>query len=196
MRVEVKLFSHLRLELGRSLTIDLPDGATVATVMEHPLYTQASETHAAGDNETAISLLREHLSMAPDHSAGWNDLGAIMYEQGDVEEAARLFSKAVLADPGNSTAFENLVDTYTNPEKYAEAALLATRWSEHAPESPAPWIALAKLNLMAGNTEVAREDLDRARAISPENEFVGEAISLLDAVPSSHGQGNRSAGSV
>lgn len=35
MRVEVKLFSHLRLELGRSLTIDLPDGATVATVMEH-----------------------------------------------------------------------------------------------------------------------------------------------------------------
>ena len=35
MHIEVKLFSHLRLELGRSLTVEVPDDATVAVVMDH-----------------------------------------------------------------------------------------------------------------------------------------------------------------
>jgi molybdopterin converting factor small subunit len=34
LRIEINLFSHLRLELGRSLTVDLPDGATVAAAMD------------------------------------------------------------------------------------------------------------------------------------------------------------------
>ena len=171
------------------MNLDNPATDTMTTVVEHQLYTQASEAHAAGDYETAISLLNEHLSRTPDHSEGWNDLGAIMYEQGDIEEATRFFGKAVVANPGNSTALENLIDTYTSAEKYTEAALLATRWSEHAPESPVPWIALAKLNLMAGDSEVAREDLARARAISPDNEFVAEAIGILDAGSSAQGPG-------
>ena len=34
MQVTVKLFSHLRLELGRSLILDLAEGATVAEAIE------------------------------------------------------------------------------------------------------------------------------------------------------------------
>ena len=34
LQVTVKLFSHLRLELGRSLTLDLAEGATVAEAIE------------------------------------------------------------------------------------------------------------------------------------------------------------------
>lgn len=35
MRVQVRLFSHLRLSLGtRGLALELPDGSTVTTVME------------------------------------------------------------------------------------------------------------------------------------------------------------------
>ena len=36
MRIQVQLFSHLRLAIGkRALALDLADGATVSTVMDH-----------------------------------------------------------------------------------------------------------------------------------------------------------------
>ena len=153
------------------------------------LYQQAQSACEAGNTETATALLREHVREVPEHSEAWNDLGTLVHARGEPEEAIQCFRKAVLADPENRTAFENLIDAYVEAEKYPEAALLAERWCDAAPQAVGPWITFARLNLMAGDCSVARDALEKAQSIEPDNPLVGAALEALCAEDASvHGQ--------
>jgi len=160
-----------------------PDIA-VDAAMEHPLYKKAHDAYEGGDANTAADLLREHVRQVPEHSNGWNDLGTVVYEQDDVDEALNCFRKAILADTTNYTAFENLIDAYVGAERYGEASLLAKQWRESSPESARPLVALARLYLMAGDCAAASEALTKAISIEPDNRFVARALQALSGASS------------
>ena len=145
------------------------------------LYQQAQSACEAGNVETATTLLREHTREVPEHSEGWNDLGTLLHERGEPEEAIRCLAKAILADPENRIAFENLINAYVAAEKYQEAVLLAERWRDAAPQTVEPWIAFARLNLMAGDCFAARDALEKAQSVQPGNPLVRAALNALCA---------------
>lgn len=60
MRVQVRLFSHLRLSLGtRGLALELPDGSTVATVLKELSRRVGPELQRSviGDGEDGYRLV-------------------------------------------------------------------------------------------------------------------------------------------
>ena len=153
------------------------------------LSQQAQSACEAGNTETATALLREHVREVPEHSEAWNDLGTLVHARGEPEEAIQCFRKAVLANPENRTAFENLIDAYVEAEKYREAALLAERWCDAAPQTVGPWITFARLNLMAGDCSAAKNALEKAQSIEPAHPLVRSALDALCAEDASvHGQ--------
>ncbi len=145
------------------------------------LYDEARRASLSGDKTGAKAILLRHLQGQPSHSNGWNELGALVFGEGDFQGAIECFKKAVLFDPQNAAALENLVETCVSAERYNEAALLASQWTQSAPQCAAAWVVWAKLNLMSGNSHTAREALVKAFALDPSNRFVNEALAALAA---------------
>jgi len=131
--------------------------------------------------EERIALLRRSLAQASSHSEGWNDLGALLFRSGQVDEAADCFKKAYRADPQNLDALENLIQLFIRSGKYQPAAALASHWTRSHPSCARAWIAWAKLNLLAGELASAKTALTTALQIDPANAVVRSALEPLEA---------------
>jgi len=55
----------------------------------------------------AETLLRQAVAEDPSYVPGWNNLGALLMEQGEYGEASRVFQKAFALDSGNSDDIRN-----------------------------------------------------------------------------------------
>jgi tetratricopeptide (TPR) repeat protein len=130
--------------------------------------------------EERIALLRESFAHAPSHSEGWNNLGALLFRSGRMDEAAECFRKAYLAAPQNLGALENLFELFIRWGKCEPAAALAAQWTRTHPSCARAWIAWAKLNLLAGEIVPAKAALTRALQIEPANPAVQSALESLE----------------
>jgi predicted TPR repeat methyltransferase len=64
-------------------------------------YEMARAYRAEGDLAAAIDLLRQALELAPGFAAGWFDLGELLEQAGQREDAIVAFEKALAADPSD-----------------------------------------------------------------------------------------------
>ncbi len=77
---------------------------------------------------------RRALDIKPDYAETWNNLGAALRQQGEIEEAAAAFARVLAIDPRLVEARNNLGEIYEKTDRLDEAeALLA----EAAPEDRA-----------------------------------------------------------
>jgi tetratricopeptide (TPR) repeat protein len=61
-----------------------------------------------GDNESALSALRQATTFAPDYAAAWNDMGGVLSQLQRHSEAASAFRRAIAAAPDLAIAHKNL----------------------------------------------------------------------------------------
>ena len=143
---------------------------------------RAREARDAGDHELALSLLEQHVSNEPGDCAGWNELGALRFQTGDVAAGIHCLRKALLIEPTNPTVIENLIEMLVAVEQYDAAANVAFQWTQSAPRSADAWVAWARLNLMADNAPVATDALQTALDLDPHNRHIRVALcNLTDA---------------
>jgi cytochrome c-type biogenesis protein CcmH/NrfG len=59
---------------------------------------------SVGQNERALEMLRRAVAAAPDNAGTWNNLGAVLRENGRGSEATAAFQRALAIDPKHDRA--------------------------------------------------------------------------------------------
>jgi len=94
-----------------------------ATAQE--LVTQAVESCQKENYEEALNLAREALEMDPRYGDAYSVLGICFAKQGQLEQAAEAFKKAIQATPYNASAYYNLAYFHYENGNYSDAMTMA-----------------------------------------------------------------------
>jgi RNA polymerase sigma factor (sigma-70 family) len=121
-----------------------------------------------GRVEDAVPHLEHGLERQPRQLAAWLDLIAVYRLQGRFEVAAGACERAFAANPGPAAALlQGLRSQCLGRDAEAKRAFIDAL--KAMPESPAPWTALAELELADGRPREAADFLDGALARSPDD---------------------------
>ncbi len=85
------------------------------------LFQRAVEAHLSRDLDTALTLYRRILVIAPHHAECLNNAGAILAERGHREKARELLQRAIEAAPAYGEALNNLGLLCSENGQYADA---------------------------------------------------------------------------
>ena len=72
------------------------------------LHLLAVLEHLAGRNEVAIHLLNQVITLYPNSSQAYSNLGNILENEGRLEEAITHYQKVISLEPSNSSNYSNL----------------------------------------------------------------------------------------
>lgn len=132
----------------------------------------------AGRFDDAAAALQNSIEISPQQST-YSNLGAIHYYMGDFAEAVRVHRKALELDPNSNIVWLNLADALyfsgdeaAAQEAFASAAALSESRLAVDSGDVESLHALAWAQMMAGNGARARELVDRALSISPNDPYV------------------------
>ncbi len=92
---------------------------------------------------------------------------AIFAEQGDADQAERLFLRANALEPGNRQVLEELATFYRKHDRIADARVVQERLVAIQPKNAVYHINLASLASQLGDTRVAAQSLEQARTLNP-----------------------------
>ncbi len=74
---------------------------------EDLLYNAAREAHAQGETKRAIAIYRELLGLEPNHVRARNNLGLLLDQTGDHEDALHELQRCLNAEPNNPQVLVN-----------------------------------------------------------------------------------------
>jgi Flp pilus assembly protein TadD len=131
-----------------------------------------------GDYTDAIRHLEIATILEPDWAPAWVNSG-VAHGRLDEEEAAfAAYQRALVAEPGNSSALVNLAKLYLEQGREEEADM-AMRAAAEGTRNPFTLIAMADADMVRGNLDDARGYLRRARWWYGKEPEVYDALSRL-----------------
>jgi len=141
------------------------DAAVEAKVKFFAVYRKARRAHKTGQSQQAESLLREALLLQPMHEAATLLLVELRALAGDREESLAILRKLRKARPEldrpASLMAQILADTRPgwtpDPER---AVTLFEEACRRNPNNSGPWLDLARVQRMSGNTDAARHSYE------------------------------------
>jgi len=128
--------------------------------------------------EEALRNLEIATVIAPDWAPAWVNLGVTHGRLGNEDAAFDAYQRALIAEPGNSSALINLSKMYQAQGRIEESrtALLA---AAEGTRNPFTLIAMADAEMLRGNLEEARQYLRRARWWYSKEPEVFDALARL-----------------
>jgi Flp pilus assembly protein TadD len=128
--------------------------------------------------EEALKNLEIATVIAPDWAPAWVNLGVTHGRLGNEDAAFDAYQRALIAEPGNSSALINLSKMYQAQGRIEESrtALLA---AAEGTRNPFTLIAMADAEMLRGNLEEARKYLRRARWWYSKEPEVFDALARL-----------------
>ena len=142
------------------------------------------------DYEEALRNLEIATVLAPDWAPAWVNLGVTHGRLGDEDAAFDAYQRALIAEPGNSSALINLAKMYQAQGRVEEArtALLA---AAEGTRNPFTLIAMADAEMLRGDLEEARQYLRRARWWYGKEPEVFDALARLAVLEGEHERAER-----
>jgi len=104
----------------------------------------------AGRHGAAIPVYRALLSLYPEKSQEWGNLGYSLAQAGRPDEARTAFQIAVERDPDNATILRNAANFEGGQGRFDEALRYADRWRALEPDLAAPGMIVGSLYAAAG----------------------------------------------
>lgn len=142
-------------------------------------YQRALELAEAGQYQQALTCMQEHLRTAPDDAQALNDVGAVLYCLGRLDEAIEFFVKAKNIQSDSAEIIWNLVEAYLSVGKASEAALLFDRMQSLEILNADVLNRTANVFLSQGNKAGAIEVLFRSLQIFPNQEVLKPMMDLI-----------------
>jgi Tfp pilus assembly protein PilF len=100
------------------------------------LNNRSAEELSKGRIDDAYWLARTSIETAPNFISAYNTLGVIYFTRGDKVMAERVYKRALLRAPEDTTLMRNLLPVLTQLGKHDEAAALNTRLASIDPTPP------------------------------------------------------------
>ena len=115
--------------------------------------------------KTAENALRKSISIKPDFALAYNDLGAILIDQGNTNEASAAFKKALSIDPYNFYALSNMGAALIKLGELDEALKVYKKAMDINPNSPHALHNVGNILHAQGKPEKAIKTLKKALGI-------------------------------
>lgn len=133
------------------------------------LFEQAQRYHRAREFAEAERLYRAVLAKEPDHSAALAMLGLVMYQRGQLPQAAELMHRAAALAPDKPATLHNLCEVLRKLGRHAEAIETGRRAAALMPDSPDVRFNLANALRDAGQREEACARYQEALRLKPDH---------------------------
>ncbi len=128
-----------------------------------------------------IRVLNRILVIEPKDANASCLLGEILYSRARQTEAMTAWRSALAADPRHFSALRDLGLALLETGQADEALALLTRAAEQRPELLSHTLLVAQLQAKAGNTNAARQMIERTLKTKPENDRLIEALAAVEA---------------
>jgi len=117
------------------------------------------------------SLYRHAVQVMPENYWAWNNLGAVLFAEGDRKGARDAFQRALAIMPDYPGANKNMAALLYGEGRYHEALTLVERALAIQPHNPEFLTAKGAILLKLGDREGARDAFQRALAVAPITEM-------------------------
>ncbi|MBA3598726.1 MAG: tetratricopeptide repeat protein [Methylibium sp.] len=133
-------------------------------------YALASRAHAsaqAGDRAAAIADYRALLIVTADHPSAWFNLGFLLEQQGELDEARAALERAVELDPKLDRAWYGLALVAIRQRRFDDAVVALERNTKLQPMSPHGWYQLARVQVDRHQPEEAVKIIRHLQGFEP-----------------------------
>ncbi|HWB86008.1 MAG TPA: tetratricopeptide repeat protein [Bryobacteraceae bacterium] len=199
-------------EPGSAGTASRSDGNTVSVhQLTHKVpaaaqkaFNKGQKAVKKGNHEEAAKCFLEAVTIDPEFTDAYNDLGASQVELGRLAEAAEAFQKVIDIEPDHPLGLHNLSIVLAKMHRFREAGETARRALQRDPSNAEMHLILADcLMIQGGNPAEALANLQRAESRIPKahllaahiladtgkpSEAVGELRNYLLALPADDAQ--------
>lgn len=144
------------------------------------LHRQALELVNSGKNSEARQALQELLARHPGYAPGYNDLGILCQQDGDIIQARRNHEEANRLQPGTLNFQKNLADLLNIACGETEEALkLYVKILGGNPRDIETLKAISNICIESGNSDDARSFLESILKIEPWNSDARESLAAI-----------------
>ena len=127
---------------------------------------------------SAPALAQKEVIQGPDY---WFDKGALCATYGNDKAAIKYFQKVIDRDPNRSDAYFGQGVSYGQLQEFFKAIPLINKALEMEPQNGLYFYGRARVYLLAGETEKAMQDFQKAAAL--DNEDAMDYIDMLARTP-------------
>ncbi|MDY7009082.1 MAG: tetratricopeptide repeat protein, partial [Cyanobacteriota bacterium] len=141
---------------------------------EKPQYFQALHLlavleHLAGRNEVAIQLLNQVITLRPNSSQAYSNLGNILRDEGRIEEAIEYYQKAISLEPNDSSNYSKLGNILKNEGRLEEALAHYQKAISLEPNDSSNYSNLGFIFLQKKQIESAIANYEKSLFLDPSN---------------------------
>jgi len=144
------------------------------------LSTLAAFYSRANDRDKAFEVSQAALRLNPQHLAGWIISGMVKFDQGDLEEAVRLFERALEIEPENKIVRIKYAYALGVLGRAEEAINVYSQLQEEFPDEAKIYSDLGVIYNSVGSYEKARENLKKAVELDPAPENYLKYSAILE----------------
>jgi glycosyltransferase involved in cell wall biosynthesis len=145
--------------------------------------TQGTELFQAGKLEEARVFFEQIVQANPLHYEALNNLGTILYMQGDNLSSEKYYQKAFSLKEDDTYILSNLADLYFNLKQWKNAASFLERYLHHTPGDYGRLNKLALAYMEYGEPPQAIPVLERSLEIKPDQENIQNILKTLKSIP-------------
>ncbi|MCM3876960.1 MAG: protein kinase [Thermoanaerobaculia bacterium] len=133
----------------------------------------------AGENAQAEAAYRDAIAMNPEYWSGYNKLGALYYQRGDLKKAIESFNFAAERNPSSARPLSNIGAALVRQGNLPEAETVLRRAAALPPSDANSWSNLATVQYLLGRPADAAASLEQAVAKAPQE--LRYRVNLADA---------------
>lgn len=179
------------LQFHRAGKLDLAERGYRRILKRDPASAQALHLlgrlkAAQSDVAQAIDWMRQAVASAPDYVEAWNDLGNVLLEADELDEAQEAFQRVLDRRPGDKVALSNLGIVEKHRKRYAEALSCFEASLESDPRYVSAWLNRGFTARLMENWAVARDSFRRALEIDPGNVDILCELALTHRMGQNH----------
>lgn len=137
----------------------------------------SAEAIVAGDSIQGVELGLKAISLWPDHSDSWNNIGAAYKRMGEKKLAELSYKRALKSDSNNYSALGNLTQFYLAEGREEEARRFLSRVKRYYRKNPYYYYYLASMVYSDAEYEKARRYLSQAIRIKRDDAEFYKALS-------------------
>jgi len=171
------------LSLTLLLALALTAGCNVASTNANLSGVTAFQN---GNYQAADSYFRQAIQNDPSNADAYYNLGANFHRMAklsnrpvDYQQAESYYQQCLARNPNQADCYRGLAVLLAEQNRGPEAIAMVQRWAQISPQSPQPYIELARLNDEFGNKAAAQDALVQAINKDPNNPRALAALGKL-----------------